>query len=293
MSIIEPIGLKPELLILDLPTEDGEPLETPWHRNEINLLIASIDQYWRGRSDFYVGGNMFIYYSAEQVRSHSYRGPDFFVVLGVDGTLPRDSWVVWNEDGRYPNLIVELLSPSTATEDKGPKKTLYAETFRTPEYFCYDPNTRELLGWRLVGGGYAAIEVDARGWLWSEELELWLGTWYGVYMSQENHWLRFYDGDDNLVLIGAEAEALRARAEAHRAETEARRAETEARRAETEARRAETEAQRAETEAQRAETEAQRAETERRRAEQAEHDLARLREQIRAAGIDPDGMLGG
>jgi hypothetical protein len=28
---------------------------------------------------------MFIYFSAEQVRSRDYRGPDFFVVKGVDG----------------------------------------------------------------------------------------------------------------------------------------------------------------------------------------------------------------
>jgi Uma2 family endonuclease len=132
---------------LDLPTEDGEPLESSWHRAEINLLIESLKGHWRGRQDYYTGGNMFIYYTFAQARAPKYRGPDFYVVLNMNGSYARGAWVVWEEGGRYPDVIVELLSPSTAREDLTTKKDLYEQVFRTPEYYCYDPDGQELQGW--------------------------------------------------------------------------------------------------------------------------------------------------
>ena len=48
----------------NLPVEDGEPLETNWHRIQINLLVDLTNQLWYDRTDFFAGGNMFIYYSA-------------------------------------------------------------------------------------------------------------------------------------------------------------------------------------------------------------------------------------
>ena len=91
---------------VELPTEDGEPLESSWHRSEINLLIESIRMQWRGRQDYYAGGNMFIYFNLQQARRSSYRGPDFFVALNVDGSYSRGAWVVWLEGGKYPDVIV-------------------------------------------------------------------------------------------------------------------------------------------------------------------------------------------
>lgn len=39
------------------------PLETNWRRLQINLLDDSVAYRWRERSDFFAGGNMFIYYN--------------------------------------------------------------------------------------------------------------------------------------------------------------------------------------------------------------------------------------
>ncbi len=74
----------PELPKIELPSEDGIPLESNWHRVQINLLVDNTRQHWRGRTDFFAGGNLFIYYSLQQVRNKDYKGPDFFVVKGVD-----------------------------------------------------------------------------------------------------------------------------------------------------------------------------------------------------------------
>lgn len=194
--------------------EDGIPMESDWHRAAMNLLIEIITYFWRHRKDFYVGGNMFIYFDPDQVRKRNFRGPDFFVVKGVaDSTRWREAWILWEEDGLAPNLVIELTSSSTEAEDKGPKKEIYEQILRVPEYLCYNPQTEELVGWRLQAGHYVEIQPNERGWLWTEELELWVGTWWGEFLDRSaNRWLRFFDSEGNLVLTGREAEAEARRA---------------------------------------------------------------------------------
>ena len=225
----------------DLPAEDGIPLETNWHRIQMNLLIDIIHCLWRERDDYFVGGNMFIYYSPEKALTQDYKGPDFFLVKDVDGTRDREKWVMWEEGWRLPDVIVELMSPSTARTDVTTKKVLYAQTFRTGNYFAYNPWNKRLHGWHLPAGAadYEPLEPDEDGWLWSDELEAWVGLWEGRYLKVDATWLRLYDRNGRLLPTGSEAEAQRAETEARRAETEALRAETEALRAETEALRAE------------------------------------------------------
>jgi len=206
----------PDFPTLDLPAEDGVPLESDWHRSQMNLLIDVVKHIWRDRRDFFAGGNMFIYYSLQQARTREYRGPDFFVIKGVDGSYLRDKWVVWEEDGRYPDVVVELMSPSTAREDLGPKKELYERTFRTADYFCYDPDRKKLYGWRLRERGYAPLTPDENGRLWSAELEAWLGVWEGAYLRTQATWLRLFDEAGRV--LPTEAEAERRRAEAAEAE---------------------------------------------------------------------------
>jgi hypothetical protein len=64
------LAAHPELtvLTLDLPDSDGEPMENERERLQMLLLLDALEQYWRGRQDFYAAGNMFVYYSAEQAR---------------------------------------------------------------------------------------------------------------------------------------------------------------------------------------------------------------------------------
>jgi Uma2 family endonuclease len=280
--------IAPDMPDLDLPDEDGVPLESNWHRAQINLLIDVVKQRWSDRQDYVVGGNMFIYYSFHQARNRDYRGPDFFLVKDVDGSYDRSKWVVWQEHGRYPDVIIELLSPSTAEEDLGPKKRLYEQTFHTANYFCHNPDGDHLQGWELTPGGYVALSPDGQGRLWSSAFDAWLGVWEGIYLQQPALWLRLFDAEGKLIPTAAEAEGERAEAERQRAEAERQRAETEAQRAEAERQRAEAERQRAETEAQRAEAEAQaRAEAEaqvqaeRQRADELAARLAMLEAELR------------
>ncbi len=170
---------------------DEPPLESDLHSDQIDLLICILKLWWRDRQDFYASGNLTIYYSPNQKKSEYFRGPDFFVVLGTP-KKDRKSWVVWQEDGKYPNLIVEILSISTTAVDKGLKKQVYQDTFRTPDYFWFDPVTMELQGFHLVDGKYQEIQVTTDGRLWSQQLELYLGVYEGK--------LRFFTTENQLIL---------------------------------------------------------------------------------------------
>ena len=253
----------PELavLTLELPDSDGEPMENEREWFQIAILREALEQYWHDRQDFYMGGNMFVYYSTQQAHQilaeeaeparprRAFRGPDLFVVLGVDGSFRRQKWVVWAEEGRYPDVIFEFLSPSTRRNDQTTKKTLYEQTFKTREYYWYDPfDPREFRGWQLNGSGaYQAMTPDARDWVWSPTLQLWIGRWEGTYRRDPTTWLRLYDPEGHLLPTPQEvAEAERAHAEAERAHAEAERAHAEAERAHAEAERARADAAEAE-----------------------------------------------
>lgn len=154
---------------------DEPEMESSLHYMQLLLLVTCLEWLWRDRNDFFIGANLTVYFSRQQLRSRDFRGPDFFLVKQTQ-QHPRNAWVVWEEDGKYPNLIIELLSTSTATIDRTLKKDLYQDRFRTPEYFWFSPDTLEFEGFRLVGNKYQAIAPNDRGWRWSEELSLYLGV---------------------------------------------------------------------------------------------------------------------
>jgi Uma2 family endonuclease len=176
---------------------DEPPLESDLHLQQIIILLSCLELLWQEKNDYYASGNLTIYYNEEQLKKRDFCGPDFFVVLDTE-KRPRKSWVVWGEQGKYPNVIVEILSDSTANIDRNKKKILYQNTFRTPNYFWFDPNTLELQGFTILEGQYQAISANDRGYLWSEQLGLYLGIF--------ERKLRYFTADGQLVPTPQEAE---------------------------------------------------------------------------------------
>ena len=253
----------------ELPCDDGIPMETQRHVLQMQMLIDTLLSWLAQREDGYVGGNMFLYFSAAQIRNQDFRGPDVFVVLGVPKG-ERLSWVVWDE-GKAPDVVIELLSESTASKDKTDKKQIYQDRVRVPEYFWYDPfHPEDWAGFSLQNGVYQPISWDEQGRLVSQCIGLALVRWQGSYKGVQATWLRWATLEGNL-LATPEEEAAQAQQEAAQAQQEAAQAQQEAAQAQQEAAQAQQEVAQAQQEA----TEAQQ------RAEQ-------LAARLRAMGINPD-----
>ena len=203
----------------ELPYDDGMPMETERHVLQLQLLMETLRLFWADRQDVYVGGNMFVYFSLEQVRNQDFRGPDFFAVLDVP-KRERKSWVVWCE-GKGPDVVIELLSESTAARDKGEKKDIYQDRLRVPEYFWFDPFSAEWAGFALREGIYEPIAVEPSERLISQRLDLALVRWEGTYQDVHIRWLRWATREGTLLPTPQEvAEQAQHRAEAAQQQAE-------------------------------------------------------------------------
>jgi len=233
----------------------------------MRLLVEMTQVLWHGRTDYVVGGNNFIYYSLDQAEAvvddvpTAYRGPDFFIITGVDPSRQREKWVGWMEGYKYPDLIIELLSKTTAAQDRTTKKEIYQNIFRTQEYFWYHAYRREFEGFELVDGVYVPKARNERGWMWSDVLGVWVGVYPSVFDHRRFRWLRFIYPDGTPV--------------PHKTEW-----------FEVQQRVAEEQRRLAEEQRLLAEQARQQAEQERLRAEQATAELERLKQRLRALGED-------
>jgi Uma2 family endonuclease len=235
------------------PSSDGEPLaETSVHVDAIINAVVALRQYLAEQPAI-VLADQFLYFAQGYPRLRV--APDVMVIFDVTPG-PRDNYKTW-EEGQVPAVIFEMTSKGTKDEDQGHKKTLY-EQLGVQEYWQFDPKgewiPEKLRGFRLRNEFYEPI-TDGR----SDPLKL--------RLEVENQLIGFYREDTGEKIL-APIELLQAleREVVARQDAEAL----------------------VEQERQRAEQERQRAEQERQRAETAEAQADRLREQLRALGVDPD-----
>jgi len=223
----------------DLPSEDPEEPGLPdqFHLLQPRLLDESFCPPNYPSDEIFVASDLNLYYDSRNPLW--YKRPDWFAVLGVSRLYEqrdlRLSYVVWQE-GVYPFIVVELLSPGTEKEDLGQtlrdieqppgKWEVYEQILRIPYYAVFDRYKYELRMFKLDGGRYAEVALSEPRF-WIPELELGLGVWQGRYQDIEQPWLRWYDGTGNWVLTSTEHEKQLAEQERRRAEQERRRAEQE------------------------------------------------------------------
>jgi Uma2 family endonuclease len=171
------------------PESDGKPLaETEVHLDEIVYLREALQERFRDVPDVYVGCDMCFYYVPGS--RTIFVAPDLFVVFGVpklrDGERRR-VYRLW-EEGRAPQMVIEVTSDSTRDEDQQTKKALY-ERLGVQEYFLHDPlddylNPR-LQGFQLVAGRYKPMDPGKDGSLTSQST--------GLLLKPENEGLRLID----------------------------------------------------------------------------------------------------
>jgi Uma2 family endonuclease len=171
------------------PTGDGQPMaETTLHGDVQIDLRDRLSEWFADRPDVFVGRNMFVYYVEGDIRR--VLAPDVYVAFGVreDPLRPIDK--TW-EEGRFPEVVFEITSPTTIDEDLGRKLLIYQNDWRLREYFVFDPRLEDqaasvLRGYRLTRGELRPIR-PAGGRLLSKRL--------GLFVEQDGYRLHLLDAE--------------------------------------------------------------------------------------------------
>ena len=213
---------------IEYPTSDGQPMaETTLHREVMSDIIGGLERRYAEVPDVWVGGNLFLYY--EKGNRKKSVAPDVLLVRGVR-KWPRDCFFLWEE--KTPELIFEITSRSTRSEDEGKNKDTY-ERLGVPELVLFDPYGEyldpRLQGYRLQRGRYRRIRLNADG-----SLDL---RTVGITVRPEGARLRLVDtATQEKLLWNDELEAARRAAEERAAAAEERVAREAAARREAEER---------------------------------------------------------
>jgi Uma2 family endonuclease len=80
--------------------------------------------------------------------------PDIVFVAKENGHLIK-------ENGLYgaPDMVIEILSPSTEKYDKGPKKDIY-EQYGVKEYWIVEPTDKSVTGYALQNNKLVTIATN-------------------------------------------------------------------------------------------------------------------------------------
>lgn len=256
--------IEPVSLVLpdhtQLPESDGTFVKNFQEHPQSILLTDSIQprlQQIHASGQYCIGQDCGIYWRMTTPPERGAEAPDWFYVANVPPTLNgelRRSYVLWQEL-IAPLIVLEFVSGNGEQErDNTPfegKFWIYEQVIRPAFYGIYEVKKAAVEVYQMVAGNYQLMAANERGHYAIAPLKVELGIWLGDYLNANLPWLRWWDEQGNLLLTGDE---------------------------------------RAKQEHQRAEQEHQRAEQEHQRAEQAEAENARLREQLRALGVNPDSL---
>ncbi len=158
------------------PESDGEPMA-----ETLDNAVQMVDLQWtlqtlfdrQGRAGTTtVGGNQFVYYNRYNGRDNI--SPDVYVAFDRPPPGPN-KWQTWVE-GKFPDIVFEITSPSTRGNDVGNapdgKRARYAQ-LGAGEYYVYDPEQEmdsPFLGYALRGGRMEPLPALAEGGIYSQLL---------------------------------------------------------------------------------------------------------------------------
>ena len=226
------------------PETDGLPLPDSLEQEPFFIEILATLKAFLEDLDVLVSGNTIIYYMEGDPNLSV--APDCYIVFGIGRAALLElhrTYRVW-EAGKFPDFVLEIGSPSTADNDLGPKRELYAR-LGASEYWRYDPTGGDYYGDPLVGeylveGEYRCFEMmsDPDG----------LPRAHSPLLNLDLRWeegrLRFYNPVTGRWLENTSESIARAESERDaRVAAEVRAADAEARAADAEARMAEMEAE--------------------------------------------------
>jgi Uma2 family endonuclease len=196
-----------------LPESDGTFVKN-WQEHPQSILLTDsiqpVLQKLYPDSQYFIGQDLGIYWRITEPPEKGAEAPDWFYVPNVPPSLngkTRRSYVLWQE---YisPLIVLEFVSGNGSEErDKTPWKGkfwIYEQVIKPAFYGIYEVNKASIEVYELIGGKYQLLAANERGHYLIKPMGIELGLWQGEYQNMELPWLRWWDLQGNLLLIGEE-----------------------------------------------------------------------------------------
>ena len=203
-----------------LPESDGtfvlakRTVGQNWQEHPQSILLTDsiqpVLQKLYPDSQYFIGQDLGIYWRITEPPEKGAEAPDWFYVPNVPPSLngkTRRSYVLWQE---YisPLIVLEFVSGNGSEErDKTPWKGkfwIYEQVIKPAFYGIYEVNKASIEVYELIGGKYQLLAANERGHYLIKPMGIELGLWQGEYQNMELPWLRWWDLQGNLLLIGEE-----------------------------------------------------------------------------------------
>ncbi len=140
------------------PDSDGQPMADNTEQFEwIVLLKENLECLFAKDENVFVGGDL-LWYPVEghpEIRV----APDVMVALGRPKGK-RGSYQQWQENQQPPQVVFEILSPGNTLKEMA-KKLKFYEAYGVEEYYLYNPEVNDLVGFQRQNGELIVIEEVA------------------------------------------------------------------------------------------------------------------------------------
>lgn len=150
-----------QLPALIYPDSDGQPMaDNTKQFRWIVVIKENLELLFANNPDVFVAGDL-LWYPIEG-DNKTRQAPDAMVVFDRPKG-DRGSYKQWEENNISPQVVFEILSPGNRLKSMAHKFKFY-EHHGVEEYYVYDPDTVDLIGWRRSGDELDVIE-EINGWV--------------------------------------------------------------------------------------------------------------------------------
>ncbi|MBE9137526.1 Uma2 family endonuclease [Nodosilinea sp. LEGE 07088] len=222
----------------ELPCSDDTPVDNEDQNLLPNYLLFLLQLLWANRDDWYFGVDMGVYHLSG-VNPRVPVVPDGFLSLGVPrrkpGNKSRKSYVMWEEAGTVPTLVLEMVSWSPGGEYDD-KFAIYQNlgvlyyVIYNPEYWQRDRHQPFEL-YKLIEGRYQ-LQIGEPYWM--PEAGLAIGRAQGLLGGMEREVLSWFDQSGHRY-PSAEEQAQQYLLQVQQAQVEIQQAQVEIQQAQVEA----------------------------------------------------------
>src|SRR5215475_985990 len=139
------------------PESDGQPLAE--NTKQFQWIVTIKENLDALLTNAFVAGDLFWY--PLEGNNLIRQAPDVLVVFGRPKGH-RGSYRQWEEDNIAPQIVFEILSPSNRVMEMLKKEQFY-DRYGVTEYYVYDTDDNELVGWRREAGQWQRID-EVHSW---------------------------------------------------------------------------------------------------------------------------------